>query len=103
MESSVAGMPLLDTPQRLSRITAVCACRAGGGGAREAAARAIVAAGVACMGHVGLMPQSISVLGGFRPHGQSAAEAVRVMREAQVRPLSLRWPPLHALWHALHC
>ncbi len=36
------------------------------------------------MGHVGLMPQSISVLGGFRPHGQSATEAVRVLREAKV-------------------
>ena len=48
------------------------------------AARAIVGAGVAVMGHVGLMPQSISVLGGFRPHGQSAPEAVRVLREARV-------------------
>lgn len=48
------------------------------------AAKAIVSAGVAVMGHVGLMPQSISVLGGFRPHGQSAAEAVRVLREARV-------------------
>ena len=63
--------------------------RTGGGGAREAAARAIVGAGVAVMGHVGLMPQSISVLGGFRPHGQSATEAVRVLREAKVRPR--RW------------
>ncbi len=52
-----------------------------------AAARAIVASGVACMGHVGLMPQAISVLGGFRPHGQTAAEAVRVLREGQVRSL----------------
>ena len=62
-----------------------CLC-AGGGGARVAAAQAIVGAGVAVMGHVGLMPQSISVLGGFRPHGQTAAEAVRVLREAKVRP-----------------
>ena len=44
-------------------------------------------AGVAVMGHVGLMPQSISVLGGFRPHGQTATEAVRVLREAKVRLL----------------
>lgn len=52
---------------------------------REAAARAVVAAGVAVMGHCGLLPQSISVLGGFRPQGQSAAEALRVVREARVR------------------
>ena len=51
-----------------------------------AAARAIVGAGVAVMGHVGLMPQAISVLGGFRPHGQTASEAVRVLREAKARP-----------------
>ncbi|BDA43221.1 3-methyl-2-oxobutanoate hydroxymethyltransferase 1, mitochondrial [Coccomyxa sp. Obi] len=55
----------------------------GGGGARVVAAKAIVSTGVAVMGHVGLMPQSISVLGGFRPHGQTAREAVRVLREAR--------------------
>jgi len=59
--------------------------RAGGGGAREAAAKAVVAAGIAVMGHCGLLPQSISVLGGFRPQGQSAAEALRVVQEARVR------------------
>lgn len=41
--------------------------------------------GVAVMGHVGLTPQSISALGGFRPQGQTAREAVRVLREARVR------------------
>jgi len=61
--------------------------RAGGGGAREAAAKAVVAAGIAVMGHCGLLPQSISVLGGFRPQGQSAAEALRVVQEARVRPV----------------
>lgn len=45
-----------------------------------------MAAGVAVMGHCGLLPQSISVLGGFRPQGQSAAEALRVVHEARVRP-----------------
>jgi hypothetical protein len=36
---------------------------AGGSPARVEAARAIVEAGVAVMGHVGLTPQSVSVLG----------------------------------------
>eukprot|EP00884_Botryococcus_braunii_P009825 jgi/Botrbrau1/18844/Bobra.177_2s0007.2 len=55
----------------------------GGGKARVAAAKATVEAGVAVMGHVGLMPQAISVLGGFRPQGQSGQSALRVMLEAR--------------------
>ena len=46
--------------------------------------RALVDAGVAVMGHTGLMPQTISVMGGFRPQAQSAASALRVLRDAQV-------------------
>jgi 3-methyl-2-oxobutanoate hydroxymethyltransferase len=38
-------------------------CSTGGSPARVEAARAIVEAGVAVMGHVGLTPQSVSVLG----------------------------------------
>ena len=45
---------------------------------------------MATMGHVGLMPQSISVLGGFRPQGQTAAEALRVMHQARVRAWRLQ-------------
>ena len=35
----------------------------------------VVQAGIAVMGHTGLTPQSISVLGGFRSLGKSAEEA----------------------------
>lgn len=41
----------------------MCTAAAGGSPARVEAARAIVTAGVAVMGHVGLTPQSISVIG----------------------------------------
>jgi 3-methyl-2-oxobutanoate hydroxymethyltransferase len=50
---------------------------------RAKAVSAVVEAGVAVVGHVGLTPQAISVLGGFRPAGQSAVEALRVVREAK--------------------
>ena len=33
---------------------------------------------------VGLMPQTISVMGGFRPQGQSTAGALKVVRDAMV-------------------
>ncbi|KAF8068334.1 KPHMT2 [Scenedesmus sp. PABB004] len=55
----------------------------GGSPARVEAARAIVEAGVAVMGHVGLTPQSVSVLGGFRPQAQVASEALRVINQAK--------------------
>eukprot|EP00198_Chlamydomonas_reinhardtii_P001511 XP_001690847.1 ketopantoate hydroxymethyltransferase [Chlamydomonas reinhardtii] len=55
----------------------------GGSPARVEAARAIVETGVAVMGHVGLTPQSVSVIGGFRPQAQVAEEALRVLDQAQ--------------------
>ncbi|KAI8472039.1 MAG: ketopantoate hydroxymethyltransferase [Monoraphidium minutum] len=55
----------------------------GGSPARVEAARAIVESGVAVMGHVGLTPQSVSVLGGFRPQAQVASEAMRVLHQAR--------------------
>ncbi|KAK2645518.1 hypothetical protein Ddye_020713 [Dipteronia dyeriana] len=49
---------------------------------RISAAIAIVEAGIAVMGHVGLTPQAISVLGGFRPQGKNIASAVKVVETA---------------------
>lgn len=45
---------------------------------RITAAKAIVEAGIAVMGHVGLTPQAISVLGGFRPQGKTVESAIKV-------------------------
>lgn len=50
----------------------------GGSPSRITAAKAIVEAGIAVMGHVGLTPQAISVLGGFRPQGKNISSAVKV-------------------------
>lgn len=55
----------------------------GGFPARVEGIKRVVQAGVAVIGHVGLTPQAISVLGGFRPAAQSAHEALRVMKEAR--------------------
>ncbi|CAN7062475.1 hypothetical protein Bca4012_095840 [Brassica carinata] len=54
----------------------------GGSPSRITAARSIVEAGIAVMGHVGLTPQAISVLGGFRPQGRNIASAVKVVETA---------------------
>ncbi|KAI8545059.1 hypothetical protein RHMOL_Rhmol07G0013000 [Rhododendron molle] len=54
----------------------------GGSPSRITAAKAIVEAGIAVMGHVGLTPQAISVLGGFRAQGKNVASAVKVVETA---------------------
>jgi 3-methyl-2-oxobutanoate hydroxymethyltransferase len=54
----------------------------GGGEASVARARAIVAAGIPVMGHVGLTPQTSTALGGYKAQARSASEALRVVREA---------------------
>ncbi|KAH6779922.1 ketopantoate hydroxymethyltransferase 1 [Perilla frutescens var. hirtella] len=51
----------------------------GGAPSRITAAKAIVEAGIAVIGHVGLTPQAISVLGGFRPQGRNIESAVKVV------------------------
>ncbi|WCJ37800.1 3-methyl-2-oxobutanoate hydroxymethyltransferase 2 mitochondrial [Euphorbia peplus] len=54
----------------------------GGSISRIHAAKAIVKAGVAVMGHVGLTPQAVSALGGFRAQGKSVSSAVTVVETA---------------------
>jgi 3-methyl-2-oxobutanoate hydroxymethyltransferase len=43
----------------------------------------IVAAGIPAMGHLGLTPQSVSALGGFRLQGKGALQAKKIVDDAQ--------------------
>ena len=45
--------------------------------------RRLVQWGIPVMGHVGLTPQSVNQLGGFRQQGKTEAEADRILTEAQ--------------------
>jgi 3-methyl-2-oxobutanoate hydroxymethyltransferase len=45
--------------------------------------KAIVAAGIPVMGHLGLTPQSVSSLGGFRLQGKSARQAKKIVDDAK--------------------
>jgi len=45
--------------------------------------RRIVAAGIPVMGHVGLTPQSVHAMGGFRVQGKGVEEGQRVMDDAR--------------------
>lgn len=53
-----------------------------GGAVRAATVRKIVDSGIAVMGHVGLTPQGVSVLGGFRAQGRTAAKAKKILDDA---------------------
>ena len=54
------------------------------GGSRVARrVRAMVDAGIAVMGHLGLTPQSLGQLGGYRVQGKSLAAAEQLLRDAE--------------------
>ena len=53
-----------------------------GGQDRAEIVRAIVTAGIPVMGHIGLTPQTISKLGGFKTQGKSVESAVKLVQDA---------------------
>ena len=53
-----------------------------GGRERLEAVKAITGAGIPVMGHLGLTPQSVHQLGGFRAQGKTAAAAKRLLEDA---------------------
>ncbi len=54
----------------------------GGSPKRVNTLKAIVQSGIAAMGHIGLTPQGVSVLGGFRAQGRTAVKARQIVDEA---------------------
>ena len=55
-----------------------------GGRERAEAVRCITSAGIPVMGHIGLTPQSINQLGGFRAQGKTALAARRLVEDALI-------------------
>lgn len=55
-----------------------------GGRDRAEAVRAIVSTGIPVMGHLGLTPQSVHQLGGFRGQAKEAAAAKRLLEDARI-------------------
>ena len=54
-----------------------------GAGPSLSRVQALVGAGIPVMGHIGLTPQSATMLGGFKAQGRTAAKARRLLTEAR--------------------
>jgi 3-methyl-2-oxobutanoate hydroxymethyltransferase len=53
-----------------------------GAGPMLSRVRALVGSGIPVMGHIGLTPQSATMLGGFRAQGRTAEKAVQLLEDA---------------------
>jgi 3-methyl-2-oxobutanoate hydroxymethyltransferase len=70
------------TAQRFVKEAGCDAVKLERGGSSVERARAIVAAGIPVMGHVGLTPQTATALGGYRSQGRTAERAAEVIGDA---------------------
>jgi 3-methyl-2-oxobutanoate hydroxymethyltransferase len=70
------------TAQRFVKEAGCDAVKLERGGTSAQRARAIVDAGIPVMGHVGLTPQTATVLGGYRAQGRTSEQALAVARDA---------------------
>jgi 3-methyl-2-oxobutanoate hydroxymethyltransferase len=79
----VSSEEALRSAGRVLKETGAQAVKVEGGGdeALEVVSR-LVAAGIPVMGHVGLTPQSVHALGGYRVQGRKAEDRERLMKEA---------------------
>jgi len=68
--------------QRLIKETGAQTVKLEAGGVSAQRARAIVAAGIPVMGHLGLTPQTATALGGYKAQGKSAKAAIRMYEDA---------------------
>ncbi len=72
----------IDAAVRFAKEGGADAVKLEGVGATLDRVRAIVGAGVSVMGHIGLTPQSATMLGGYKPQGRSATDAHRLLADA---------------------
>ncbi|CAB4859407.1 MAG: 3-methyl-2-oxobutanoate hydroxymethyltransferase [Actinobacteria bacterium] len=68
--------------QRFIKEAGCDAVKLEGGGTSAQRARAIAAAGVPVMGHIGLTPQTAAALGGYKAQGRTAGAAASVLEDA---------------------
>jgi 3-methyl-2-oxobutanoate hydroxymethyltransferase len=72
----------LTSAQRIIAETGAQAVKLEGGVERAEIIRHLVASGIAVMGHVGLMPQRVHEMGGYRYQGRTPEDAEHILQDA---------------------
>ena len=72
---------------RIMAETGAAGIKLEGGEAMAATIRFLVERGIPVLGHIGLQPQSVNVIGGFRAQGRNEVEAARVMAASPKRSI----------------
>jgi 3-methyl-2-oxobutanoate hydroxymethyltransferase len=72
----------LETGVRFLKEAHADAVKLEGAGPMLSRVRALTGAGIPVMGHIGLTPQTATMLGGFKAQGRSAEQAVRLVEDA---------------------
>jgi 3-methyl-2-oxobutanoate hydroxymethyltransferase len=78
----VSDEQALATGIRFVKEAAADAVKLEGAGVMLSRVRALTAAGIPVMGHLGLTPQTATMLGGFKAQGRTAAKAVQLYEDA---------------------
>ncbi|HMY21560.1 MAG TPA: 3-methyl-2-oxobutanoate hydroxymethyltransferase, partial [Polyangium sp.] len=82
MSFQVSPIQALENAGRMMKDGAFESIKLEGGEDVAEHVRRIVAAGIPVMGHVGLTPQSVHAMGGFKVQGKGDQNAARVVRDA---------------------
>jgi 3-methyl-2-oxobutanoate hydroxymethyltransferase len=78
----VSDEQALETAVRFLKEAAADAVKLEGAGPMLSRVRAVTAAGIPVMGHIGLTPQTATMLGGFKAQGRTAAKASQLYHDA---------------------
>jgi 3-methyl-2-oxobutanoate hydroxymethyltransferase len=72
-----------ESAARLMKETGCAGVKLEGGEAMAETVAFLSARGIPVMGHIGLTPQAVNVLGGYNARGRSAAEAAKIVADAR--------------------
>jgi 3-methyl-2-oxobutanoate hydroxymethyltransferase len=78
----VSDEQALETAIRFVKEAHADAIKLEGAGTMLSRVQALTSAGIPVMGHIGLTPQTATMLGGFKAQGRSAAKAVQLYEDA---------------------